>query len=364
MSYSNFIEGHEASVEEASDCLPNKPGRYLAWLRRQFAAVIQLGSSIFYPRRTSYRTRMHAVCLTQGQGLVKRRLISLYQAVIHATARISGQHRTRELLAGGIRTVAVLGGERLAITLTLRVPADLNVGATERACCYGVMFDLNLDDNTQRLMYYTGSYEAPFLKFLASDLDPESIYLDVGGHVGIDGLIAAAAIRNRSGNGHVVAIEAAETSAKTFERAAGVNGLEEYVTIVHRALSDQAGFLTLYTDPEFGPNDASCWSQFNQGLPVCTVESVTADALVDELGLHRVDLVKIDVEGGELAALRGMAGVLRKFRPAMVIVELNERRLEQAGSNVDEIDNELRLRDYKRSGRRFMQNQVYTPIER
>jgi FkbM family methyltransferase len=298
------------------------------------------------------------------EPVLKRRLIGVYQGAIRATSRVFGRHRTRSSVAKALRVVATLGAERLATSLTLRLPTELNVDATERAHCYGVFFDLNLNDNTQRLMYYTGSYEGLFLKYLAKELDPQFVYLDVGGHVGIDGLIAAAAIRKRRRTGRVVAVEAAKTSADTFTRAADVNGLESYVTVVNTALSDQSGFLTLYADPEYGSDDASCWSQFNQGEPICTVESVTGDDLVATLGLDRVDLVKIDIEGGELAAIRGMAGVLRKFRPGMVVIELNERRLSQAGSSGAEIDAELRAHGYDRSDRRFMQNQVYTPIER
>src|SRR5262249_58723460 len=43
------------------------------------------------------------------------------------------------------------------------------------------------------------------------------------------------------------------------------------------------------------------------------------DSLVDERGLERIDLIKIDVEGHERRVLDGGASTLARFRPALVI---------------------------------------------
>jgi hypothetical protein len=40
---------------------------------------------------------------------------------------------------------------------------------------------------------------------------------------------------------------------------------------------------------------------------------------LDDLTLPRPDLIKIDIEGAELQALRGMAGILQESRPMMAI---------------------------------------------
>ena len=49
------------------------------------------------------------------------------------------------------------------------------------------------------------------------------------------------------------------------------------------------------------------------------VPGITLDAFVDRVGLARVDLIKIDVEGGELEALRGAAGVLERHHPDLIV---------------------------------------------
>ena len=56
----------------------------------------------------------------------------------------------------------------------------------------------------------------------------------------------------------------------------------------------------------------------------------TLDSLVDELGLSRVDVIKLDVDGDELPVLRGASRTLARYRPA-VIFELCPHLLHERG---------------------------------
>ena len=53
------------------------------------------------------------------------------------------------------------------------------------------------------------------------------------------------------------------------------------------------------------------------------VEMTTLDILVKQLGLKRLDLVKIDVEGFELDILKGAIETIKTFNPRFVVVEFN-----------------------------------------
>ena len=55
--------------------------------------------------------------------------------------------------------------------------------------------------------------------------------------------------------------------------------------------------------------------------------------MVAELGLTRVDAIKIDVESAEVSVLRGALKTLEKFHPRAVI-EIDERQLEAFGAEV------------------------------
>ncbi|MBU1040881.1 MAG: FkbM family methyltransferase [Proteobacteria bacterium] len=49
------------------------------------------------------------------------------------------------------------------------------------------------------------------------------------------------------------------------------------------------------------------------------VEAVTLDSYVEAEGIARVDLIKLDIEGAELAALMGAAEVIRRHKPRLQI---------------------------------------------
>lgn len=56
-----------------------------------------------------------------------------------------------------------------------------------------------------------------------------------------------------------------------------------------------------------------------------TIHVAPIDGIVEQLGLKRVDLIKLDVEGAERRALEGAAETLRRFRPK-VLLSIYHRR--------------------------------------
>jgi FkbM family methyltransferase len=52
------------------------------------------------------------------------------------------------------------------------------------------------------------------------------------------------------------------------------------------------------------------------------VQEVTVTTWAAAARIERLDLIKLDVEGAELEALRGMAGSLRRLRPRALVVEV------------------------------------------
>ena len=84
------------------------------------------------------------------------------------------------------------------------------------------------------------------------------------------------------------------------------------------------------TDPWLGKRDA-------RSLPVApgpeigVFPMIRFDDWARDAHLERTDVVKMDIEGSQLAALRGMRETLERLRPRLMAVEVDAERMRRAG---------------------------------
>src|SRR5580704_8550002 len=95
------------------------------------------------------------------------------------------------------------------------------------------------------------------------------------------------------------------------------------VSLINKAVGDQVGRLKLY-DFRFcdGSTQASLSEAaiglYSDDIVEHPVECITIDAFMAESGIDRVDLLKIDTEGHDLAVLKGARNALRDRRIKMI----------------------------------------------
>jgi FkbM family methyltransferase len=77
------------------------------------------------------------------------------------------------------------------------------------------------------------------------------------------------------------------------------------------------------------------------------VATTTLDEHAENTGVNRLDFIKIDVEGAEVAALLGAQKTLQRFRPKIAI-EYNRETARRAGTSMEELDNLLDSIGYDR----------------
>jgi FkbM family methyltransferase len=150
-------------------------------------------------------------------------------------------------------------------------------------------------------------------------LDPGAVVLDLGAHIGTFSLAAAArGLR-------VVAVEASPRNANFLRASARANDLDG-LQVVQVAVTDEPGVV------RFRPEGA--WGQITEGWApgVVEVQAQPVSDLLQERELARVDLVKLDVEGSEMAAIRGMHGLLSGPDAPPVIYEGNAHTLRMFGT--------------------------------
>jgi FkbM family methyltransferase len=132
-------------------------------------------------------------------------------------------------------------------------------------------------------------------------LKPDSTVIDVGCHIG-SFLSLALSI---SPNGHHVAFEASPT------KAAWLQSKFPGVEIVGLAVSDRAGSAQFEENLERPSYSRLAVSASSIEVGICTLDARLAEK-------DRIDLIKIDIEGGELAALRGAVSTISSHRPAII----------------------------------------------
>ena len=220
-------------------------------------------------------------------------------------------------------------GRRTAERVALRAPRSGVVSARYR----GMRIDVDLHDNVQHELFYLGQYENDLVHFLLAQLTPDDTFIDVGAHIGVFSLPLARSLHS----GAVISFEPAPDAAELLRRNACRNRLGS-LRVVETALGDAPSVGVLRTSTQWSPSDLSVRSLHGDGSIVGQVPVVRFDDWAAQTDLNRVDAVKIDVEGGELAVLRGMQRSLERFRPRLVVVEVVPEHLARAGVAIEALD--------------------------
>lgn len=174
-----------------------------------------------------------------------------------------------------------------------------------------------------------------FVELLAADIPPGGVVVEGGAHIGFATVHAA---RAAGPAGRVIVFEPNVSVHSVLSANLEINGVADRVSILPFALGGRTGKARFYVS-----GDTS--SLFDPGNAAARVEIDVVRA--DEVVGGQVDVVKLDVEGSELAALRGMEGLLRRnHAPRALFVECHPELLERAGASRDELLDWLRAAGY------------------
>jgi FkbM family methyltransferase len=204
---------------------------------------------------------------------------------------------------------------------------------------------LNLDprNETSRAIFVTGRYEPNEFCVLARVLQPGMTFVDVGANMGLYAMFAA---RKVVPGGTVLAIEPSSREYEKLVKNIETNRLG--VRALRVAVSDRAGGAELLVAPlrRSGHNTLGAFGYDTPLERKETVALASLDQIVAEQGLQRLDVIKMDVEGAELLALRGATRVLREFRP-LWLLEISDRALQHQNASSRQIFDLLAAEGYR-----------------
>jgi FkbM family methyltransferase len=169
-------------------------------------------------------------------------------------------------------------------------------------------------------------------------------FVDVGANVGSYSLKIAQDYKHRGVN--VIAIEAHPENYKALCRNIEINDFKN-VKAINKAVSDHKGIVTMYERSLVGANrhQSDCYSLCNTFIHEANIVrddgktlQVESDTLDNILAVAKPSVMKIDIEGAEVLALKGATNTLKQLRK--VVVEIH-------GDNFDEVRQMLETHNFK-----------------
>lgn len=141
---------------------------------------------------------------------------------------------------------------------------------------------------------------------------PGDVVIDAGAHIGVFSRWAL-----KRGAARIIAIEPSPDNITCLERNLAPEIAEGKVTIVRAGVWNEESQLTLSLHSHVTAKP----TLFDTAD---TTHSITVpvrplDHMLEELGVDRVDFIKMDIEGAERQALAGAAKTIERFRPRMAI---------------------------------------------
>jgi FkbM family methyltransferase len=165
-----------------------------------------------------------------------------------------------------------------------------------------------------------GCWDENVMRCCKSLLRPNEVFYDIGANAGVFSVDLAVAIENLT----VVSFEPQPSLAEHVRRSIDANGLAR-IDVIEAMLGEEDRTASLFlTSHSIHASAIPRESRFRELL----VPMHRLDSLIREDRLPPPDVIKIDVEGGELSAFRGATETLRLHQPSIVFeADYNTKRM-------------------------------------
>lgn len=200
-------------------------------------------------------------------------------------------------------------------SLNIAAPQGLTRVKVAAGDLAGVEMTLDLQSEKD---YWLGTYEMDIQAAIQSLVRPGCVAYDVGANIGYISLLLA---RRVGPGGQVFAFEALPANVDRLKQNLETSGLAARVQVVHAAVIDETRDVQFYVGPSggMGKAEGSAGRQEYAYQQVVLAPGLSLDHFVYQQGNPAPQVVKMDIEGGEVLALPGMRRVLAEARPLMLL---------------------------------------------
>jgi FkbM family methyltransferase len=180
--------------------------------------------------------------------------------------------------------------------------------------------------------------------FVQRFLQPGMTVLDIGAHHGLYSLLASKRV---AASGRVISFEPSPRERRALRLHLVLNRCRN-VVVEGLALGDEENDADLYVVEDW---DSGCNSLRPPSVQARTsslrVRVTCLDTWLAKREIGRVDFIKLDVEGAELAVLRGAARLLERRPRPVILAELQDIRTGPWGYRAKDIVSHLSVKGFK-----------------
>lgn len=174
-------------------------------------------------------------------------------------------------------------------------------------------------------------YEPHVTRVLTGLLAEGQTFVDIGANIGYFSLLAASLIGRA---GCIIAFEPNPANCDLLHRSIAANGFEELIALHPLAVAESRQ--TIHFSTAGVGSNGRVINPAEAAAEVIALPTVEAVALDEALaGEERVDVIKLDIEGAEARAWRGMQAILARHKPVLLF-EFSPTLLERT-SEVDPV---------------------------
>lgn len=202
---------------------------------------------------------------------------------------------------------------------------------TRTVAGYSAQFHIQTPPEYNQFADPTIAGELDTLKEILDALQPDDVFYDIGANVGLHACFAGDIVTD----GTVVALEPNPTSATRLRENLALNDVEAIVR--EYGLDSEHGTATMTLNRQQPGAVGTVATAETDPANTFEIELVPGDSLVVPDGLPAPTVLKVDVDGAELRALRGLETALRGGQCRLVFCEVHPSYLPDFGDTEDEL---------------------------
>lgn len=170
-----------------------------------------------------------------------------------------------------------------------------------------------------------GMFENTEIELFRKTLRPGMTVIDIGANIGLYTIIAARLV---GPTGRIFAYEPEDENFEILKKNIAINNLSN-VTPIKIALADMIGETQLYLDDNNKGHHS--FAQNIQSKKIIRIQTDTLDNSLQSHKISKADIIKMDIEGAEGLALRGMEKTIAQNPKLIMFTEFYPEIINRVG---------------------------------